>query len=376
MSAATKSTDASHGILQVESPSNDNPVPISREHTPAPAESQHPEQRDGVDQSNEVTRLVATYGIKTQPRPRTLKRTRDMLEGHDDGEESDVEDPTVHRTWYIDSSGTGTRFPPSQGFNTREGGFAVPYSQRPVSPRPQSQAAPCPTTPHRPNRHAQTSSLSPLTVAENVVPFHASQQAESQETESWVDTPLVTPNGSSPSYPQLPAEEDVTLSQLGFPPEQSQPAQQSASSPAGTPSRRPVDPQLPPPAQFRHRTPSPAKSRHSSGSPSRRSPRSKGSGARQDQPPSPRYHLRQRAPGGVNANTNAHTNTNANTKAAAAGTGRRATSRSRTAHQGARKTENAAPPVKKKQKPSPPADPPGRMTRYGLRKNGDVEGIR
>ncbi|KAH9899653.1 hypothetical protein C8Q73DRAFT_724972 [Cubamyces lactineus] len=437
MSAATKSIDASDGILQAESPSNDNPVPISREHTPPPAASQHSEQRDGVDQSNEVTRLVATYGIKvrdfayentlppvttvprfsvqTQPRPRTLKRTRDMLEGHDDGEESDVEDPTVHRTWYIDSSGTGVsrssryrkrtqalartltepadEVPPSQGFNTREGGFAIPYSQRPVSPRPQSQAAPCPTTPHRPNRHAQTSSLSPLTIAEKVSSSQASQQVESQETESWVDTPLVTPNGSlqwptvqntsaipasqlESVLPQLPAEDDVTLSQLGFSPERSQLAQHVAPSPAGTPSRRPVDPQLPPPTQFRHRTPSPAKSRQSSGSPSRRSPRPRGSGARQDQPPSPRYHLRQRPPGGVNANANTNTNTNANTKITAAGTGRRATSRSRTAHQGARKTENTAPPVKKKQKPSPPADPPGRTTRYGLRKNGDVEGVR
>ncbi|KAI0335670.1 hypothetical protein GY45DRAFT_1333627 [Cubamyces sp. BRFM 1775] len=432
MSAATKSTDASDGTPQAESLSNDIFVPNSREHTPPPAASQHPEQRDGVDQSNEVTRLVATYGIKvrdfayentlppvttvprfsvqTQPRPRTLKRTRDMLEGHDDGEESDVEDPTVHRTWYIDSSGTGVsrssryrkrtqalartltepadEVPPSQGFNTREGGFTIPYSQRPASPKPHAQAAPYPTTPHKPNRHAQTSSLSPLTVAEIVSPSQASQQVESQETESWVDTPLVTPNGSlqwptvqntsaipasqlESVLPQLPAEEDVTLSQLGFSPERSQPAHYAAPSPAGTPSRRPVDPQLPPPAQFRHRTPSPTKSRQSSGSPSRRSPRSGGSGAHLEQPPSPRYHLRQRPPGGAN------TNLNTNTKiAAAAGPGRRATSRSRTAHQGARKTENTAPPVKKKQKPSPPADPPGRTTRYGLRKNGDAEGVR
>ncbi|KAI9000821.1 hypothetical protein BD414DRAFT_511461 [Trametes punicea] len=332
--------------------------------------------------------IVPRFAVQTQPRPRTLKRTRDVLEGYDDGEESDVEDPSIYRTCsrYRKKTQALARtltepaddVPPSQGFNTREGGLTILPSQRPTSPVPPSQPAQCPTTPHRPNRHAQATSLSPLTIVDNVSPSQASGQGESQETDPWIDTPLVTPNGSlqwpivqdtstmpasqlKSILPQLPADDDVTFSQLGFSPERSQPQHR-------TPSRRRVhDPQLPPPAAFRCRTPSPAKSRHASGSP-RRSPRSDGAEARQG-PPEPRYHLRQRPPGGLNANT-----TNAGRGAPSAS--RRATSSSRSASQSARKMENAVPPVRKKQKPSPPADTPGRTTGNGRRKNADVEGIR
>ncbi|OSD04636.1 hypothetical protein PYCCODRAFT_1407694 [Trametes coccinea BRFM310] len=428
MSAATQSIGASDGSIRGENMSNDNVGPIHREATPPLTASQRPEQRDAIDQSKDIA-VLATIGIKvrdfayentlppvtivprfavqTQPRPRMLKRTRDMLEGNDDGEESDVEDPSVNRTWFIDSNGTGVshgsryrkktqalartltepadEVPPSQGFNTREGAFFVPPSQRPTSPEPQSQPVPLPTTPHRPNRLAQTASLSPLTIHDNISPPRHSQQGESQETEPWVDTPLVTPNGSlqwptvqntsaipesqlESMLPQLPGD-DVTLSQLGFSPERSQHPRRSSPfrlSPAGAPSRRRPDPQLPPPAEFRHHTASPTRSRHSSGSPSRRSPQSgsDGSGAGQE-PASPRYHLRQRRPGGMNT-----------TARGAAQSGRRAQSQTRSAHQRARKTENEVPPAKKKQKASPPADPSARTTRYGRRRNGEVGEVR
>ncbi|KAI9068523.1 hypothetical protein FKP32DRAFT_1618555, partial [Trametes sanguinea] len=444
MSAATSSIGASDGSSRAENMSNDNPGPIVsedmrlrgmcrkslsdlhlklREATPPLTASQHPEQRDGIDQSKDIA-VLATIGIKvrdfayentlppvtivprfavqTQPRPRMLKRTRDMLEGNDDGEESDVEDPSVSRTWFIDSDSTGVsnssryrkktqalartltepadEVPPSQGFNTREGAFFIPPSQRPASPEPQSQ--PWPTTPHKPSRLAQTTSLSPLTINDNISPPRHSQQGESQETEPWVDTPLVTPNGSlqwptvqntsaipesqlESMLPQLPTDDDVTLSQLGFSPERSQLPRRSSpfhSSPAGTPSRRRPDPQLPPPAEFRLRTASPSRSRRSSDSPSRRSPQSgsDGSGTGQE-PASSRYHLRQRRPGGANANARG-----------AAQAARRAQSQTRSAHQRARKTENEVPPARKKQKASPPADAAARTTRYGRRRNGEV----
>ncbi|KAI0638382.1 hypothetical protein C8Q77DRAFT_1017214, partial [Trametes polyzona] len=390
--------------------------------SPPPAGSQHPPELSGVDQSNHVV-LLATNGIKvrdfayentlppvttvprfsvqTQPRVRPLKRTRDLLERTDD-EESDVEDPSIPRTWYIDSDGSGvsrpSRYrkkamalcrtltepaddaPASQGLNTREGGFALPRSQRgrtPETPPPPSPSAQYPTTPHRPHRDAQTSSLSPLTIANNVSPVQASQQGESQETESWIDTPLVTPNGSlqwpvpavqntsampasqlESVLPQHITEEETTLSQLGFSPERSQPPAALPSSPAGTPSRRRPVPQIPPPADFHRPTPPPPQSRPGSSSPPRRSPRAEA------RPGSPRYHFRQRP--AAAAGTTKHT-----------ARGTRATSQTRSSsHSRMSKAENAtattSQPPRKRQKPSPPAEVPGRATRYGLRKNGDV----
>ncbi|KAI0832633.1 hypothetical protein BC628DRAFT_1309483 [Trametes gibbosa] len=372
------------------------------EPSPPPASQHPPPGMHSVDQSDHVL-LLATQGInvrdfayentlppvttvprfsvQTQPRPRMLKRTRDMLEGPTDGEESDVEDPSIPKTWYIDANGfgvsRGSRYrkrtqalartltepaddvPPSQGFNTREGGFVLPHSQ-------------CPATPRAAHRQAQSTSLSPLTIANNISPFQASQQGESQETESWVDTPLVTPNGSlqwplpavqstntmsasqlESVFPQVP-DEDTTLSQLGFPPERSQHTA-IASSSSGAPARRRQDVQLPLPADYHRRTPTPPKS------PPRRNPQ------QDPRPESPRYHLRQRAPA-------------ANAKQAA-DVGR-ASSRARSSNQSARKAEDAAPPLRKKKKPSPPAPElsqashVGRTTRYGLRKNGDVEGVK
>ncbi|KAI0375862.1 hypothetical protein BV20DRAFT_984955 [Pilatotrama ljubarskyi] len=435
MSAAIQSSRAAGDGKQVENSFNNgvnaSASPTNREDTLRIPASQ-PAEREDVDQSNGIA-LLATYGIhvrdfayentlppvttvprfsvQKQPRSRALKRTRDMLEVND-GEESDVEDPSIPRTWYIDSSGTGTSrksryrkraqalartltepaddIPQSQGLNTREGGFMLPPSQRPFSPGPssQSQDVPFPTTPRRPDRQAQANSLSPLTIVNNVSPSQVSHQGESQETESWIDTPLVTPNGSlqwptiqntsalpasqlESVLPQFPAEDDVTLSQLGFSPERSQPQHRAvpfAQSPAGTPSPLRQDAQLPPPAAFRHRTPSPTKSRHASTSPPRRSPRLGHPEARQEpRSGSPRYHLRQRPPGGANATTNG--------RGAAVVTSGRATSRTRASNQSARKTENTA-PVRKKHKVSPPpADPPARTTRYGLRKSGDVEAV-
>lgn len=136
---------------------------------------------------------VPRSSIQTRPRVQTLKRTRDMLNGNTDGEENDVEDPSIPRTWYIDSNGAGvgrsSRFckraqalgrtltkpadeepAPSQGLNTREGGLALPLAPRAASPAGLSQGAQCPTTPHRPPRLAQTTSVSPLAITNNVSP--------------------------------------------------------------------------------------------------------------------------------------------------------------------------------------------------------------
>ncbi|KAI0772125.1 hypothetical protein BD413DRAFT_692683, partial [Trametes elegans] len=337
MSAATQSSGgALSGAKPPNNAPNDNSIPndaerstpIIREQLPPFPASQHPERGD-IDQSPDVA-LLATYGVRvrdfaygntlppvttvprfsvqTQPKLRMLRRTRDMLDGHADGEESDVENPLIHRTWYIDSSGTGTsrksryrkktqalartltepaeEVPPSQGLNTREAGFAVLPSQRAGPPPSQLlHGVQYPATPQRPHRQAKTASLSPLTIADNVSPSQrTNQQGESQETESWIDTPLVTPNGSlqwptvqntsavptselESVLPQLPPDQDVTLSQLGFSPERSQQPQPHRASPpfapspspAGTPSRPRRDPHLPPPTEFRARTPSPSK---------------------------------------------------------------------------------------------------------------------
>ncbi|KAI0677341.1 hypothetical protein C8Q78DRAFT_1002334 [Trametes maxima] len=430
MSATMQSSNAPNGTTQAQASINRSQDlstsinNLSREQSLPLLASQHPDQHDAVDQASAVATL-ATHGIhvrdfayettlppvtpvprftvQTQPRARLLKRTRDMTEGNE-GEESDVEDPTIPRTWYIDANGTGVsrpsryrkktlalartltepldEVPASQGFNTREGGFvAHPSEFQRINSHTTDriQDAPVPTTPHKPFRHAQTASLSPLTITGQVFPSQPSQQGESQETESWVDTPLVTPNGSL-QWPTVqntsgvPAsqlglvlphtEDDVTLSQLGFSPERSQPLRRTtpfAPSPVGTPSRRRPEPQLPPPAEFRLRTPSPAKSHQGSTSPTRRSPRQDHS------PPSTRYHLRQRPQVSANAV--------ATTKSARGGAAR-ASSRTRTSNQSARKADNTAAPARKKQKPSPPPDHSGRETRYSRRKNGEVDSIK
>ncbi|KAH9850789.1 hypothetical protein C2E23DRAFT_781897 [Lenzites betulinus] len=416
MSAATTVSDdtAANGATQLQADSQHALAGSSKsnmEPSPPPA-SQHPPAIHTLDQADNIL-LLATHGIvvrdfayentlppvstvprfsvQTQPRPRLLKRAREMLENPVDGEESDVEDPSIPKTWYIEASGfgvsRGSRYrkrtqalartltepvddvPPSQGLTTREGAFALPTSQ-------------CPSTPHAPHRYIQSTSLSPLTIADNTSPkFQASQQGESQETETWIDTPLVTPNGSlqwplpavqntsampasqlESIFPQLP-DEDMTLSQLGFSPERSQPHSQHsnaiASSSTGTPSRRRREEGLPPPANFRRRT-SPSKS------PSPPQPDPHGD----TRPGSPRYYFRQRAPVAK-----------ANPKSTA-GAGR-ASSRARASNQAARKPQDTAPPLRKKKKPSPPpapelpqTQPVGRITRYGLRKNGDVEGVK
>lgn len=321
---------------------------------------------------------VPRFSVQVQPRPRKLMRTRDMLNGRDNDEESDEEDPNISRTFYIDSNGTGVSHayryrkksalartltepaddvPPSQGLYTREQAF-VRASHRPLgSPQPRQNGALFPSTPQRLMR-----SLTPI---DTLTHSQASAKCDdSQDTESWIDTPLVTPNGSlhypvhntsalpasqlESVLPQLPdTEENVTLSQLGFSPERSQ--QPAYTSPAGSPSR-PRLPQLPPPADFRAATCSPAgpsKAGPSNGShsPVRRSTRKRPSPTPLQDAPAPRYDLRQRPQ-------------------AARPPAARAASRAR-ASRHAVDQDPSAPPSKRR-KISPP-------TGRGRRKNGDVK---
>lgn len=334
---------------------------------------------------------VPRFSVQVQPRPRILQRARDMIAstGRDDGEESDEEDPSFQRTFYIDSSGTGTSHTsryrkkgtlartltepadeqplPSQGFNTRPFIFPQPsYAMRqPSPPRPRPGGAQFPTTPNKAGRRSPQGELSPINTFPQSQP---STLGESQESEPYIDTPLVTPNGSLqwplqntsalPSshlesvLPQL-ADPDVTMSQLGSTPERSQRPRVTPQA-VESPSRRQLrNPHLPPPAEFRTRTPTPAKSRPSSGSPGARVTRS---GAACPAPlqdaPAPRYYLRQRPQDG---------------KSAAPATSR-GTSRTRTSDHAAQQAQK---PPSKKRKLTPP-EPATKPTR-GRRKNGGIK---
>ncbi|RPD80906.1 hypothetical protein L226DRAFT_124103 [Lentinus tigrinus ALCF2SS1-7] len=325
---------------------------------------------------------VPRFSVQVQPRPRTLRRTRDMLNGHDDGEESDEEDPRISRTWYIDANGNGVSHayryrkktgnlertltepadeePPSQGFNTRAPVLRPPsprYRLPPASPRPRHEGAQCLSTPQRPMRHLQSQSPNRFPSPISTMPqSQLSAQDESQETESWVDTPLVTPNGSLqwpvqntsalptsqlesilPQLGDMEHEQNVTLSQLGFSPERSQPT--SVPSPADTPSRpRHPEPHIPPPAVFNTRA-GPNKSRSTSRSPSPRAASSKALPAPLQPAPAPRYDFRRRP---------------APVQAPPPPPAPRGTIRTRAmGHAAARTLEKAAPP-RKKRKITPP----------------------
>ncbi|KAI0720325.1 hypothetical protein C8T65DRAFT_9491 [Cerioporus squamosus] len=348
---------------------------------------------------------VPRFSVQVQPKRRMLKRTRDMHDGHDDGEESDEEDPRIPRTWYIDSDGHGVSHayryrkktatlertltepadeePPSQGINTRAPVFAQPshrYRLPPASPRPCQEGAQGPTTPQRLIRQSQSRSpnrfLSPIDTVPHSQP---SAQGESQETESWIDTPLVTPNGSlqwpvqntsalpasqlESMLPQLDdAEQNFTLSQLGFSPERSQAT--SAPSPAGTPSRaRHVIPQIPPPAEFNTRArPSagPSRSRPASRSPVRPTTCSGAPLPALQPAPAPRYDFRKR-PVVVNAPAPP-----------------RGASRARTSgHAASRASEKTAPPSKKRKitppKSSTASNGTTTATGRGRKKTADVK---
>ena len=374
----------------------------NREPSPYIPASQHPQPPEPDHNVNDLVTALTTQGIKVrdfayenilppvttvprfsvqvQPRPRTLKRARDMLEGRDNGEESDEEDPNFSRTFYIDSNSNGVshvyryrkksttlgrtltepadEVSQSQGLNTRAQVFTQPSTRGLDSPRPRHNGALCPATPQRYLGKSPMRSLSPI---DTIPQSQPSINGESQETEYWIDTPLVTPNGSiqwpvqntsalpasqlESVLPQLPdVEEAVTLSQLGFSPERSQP-QPDFSSPAGSPSCPPrtqhARPQLPPPPEFRAYTrspaaPSPTRPRPSSGSrsPTRRSTRKRTSppSVPLHEAPAPRYDLRQR---GVKPPPPA-----------------RATSRTRASSHAADKVR--APPPSKKRKVTPP----------------------
>ena len=381
--------------------------------TPPPIPfSQHPQVLPDDGAQDAATLLTTTHGIRVrdfayentlppvttvprftvqiQPRPRTLKRARDMLAsaGRDDGEESDEEDPSIQRTFYIDSSGTGanntSRYrkkgtlartltepadeqpPPSQGFPRAHVLTQPSRGLRHPSPsRTRQGGAQFPTTPNKAGRRSPQGGLSPINTQPQSQP---SMLGDSQESEPYIDTPLVTPNGSlqwpvqntstlasshlESILPQL-ADPDVTMSQLGFTPERSQ---RPRVSPGESPPRRSGrNAQLPPPAEFRTRTPTPAKSRPSSGSPVRRVTRSSGSAspAPLQDAPAPRYHLRQRPQSG---------------KAAAPATSR-GTSRTRTSDHA---TQRAEKQPSKRRKLTPPEPATTTVTR-GRRKNSAIK---
>ncbi|KAM5535494.1 hypothetical protein V8D89_010831 [Ganoderma adspersum] len=405
----------------------------TRTPTPPPMfPSQHPQALpdDGAHDLGAVAHLTTVHGIKVrdfayenklppvtavprfsvqvQPRPRILKRTRDMLEsaGHDDGEESDEEDPSIPRTFYIDSSGTGASHTyryrqkaaalertltepaddqplPSQGFNTRAYFLGQPSRvlrnplhvlAQPTPPRwPLQSGALFPTTPSK----AASRSFVGLSPISTILQSQPSMVMESQESEPYVETPLVTPNGSilwplqnTSALPDsqlesiLPQPEDtnVTMSQLGFTPERS-PRNRASTSTAneGSPSRPPRrarQPQLPPAVDFVPHAPTASKSRPTPGSPTRRAARSgPGASAPLKEAPSHRYDLRQRPDGGKPAPAKPTTS--------------RSTSRTRTTKQAATKSEK---PPSKRRKVTPP-EPSTRTTR-GRSKSKNREGKR
>lgn len=396
--------------------------------------SQHPQALpdDGPHDPAAVTHLTTVHGIKVrdfayenklppvttvprfsvqvQPRPRLLKRTRDMLEsvGHDDGEESDEEDPSIPRTFYIDSSGTGVSHTyryrqkaaglertltepaddqplPSQGFNNTRPYFLGQPSRFLLNPshvlaQPTPPRWPIPSGvlfPMTPSKVASRSSFAGLSPISTIPQSQPSMMMESQESEPYVETPLVTPNGSiqwpvqnTSALPDsqlesvLPQLEDtnVTMSQLGFTPERS-PRNRAPTSTAdeGSPSRPPRrarQPRLPPPADFIPHAPTVSKSRPTSGSPTRRAARSgPGSSAPLKEAPAHRYDLRQRPDGGKPAPAKPATS--------------RSTSRTRTTKQAATKSEK---PPSKRRKVTPP-EPSTRTTR-GRSKSKNREGKR
>lgn len=359
---------------------------------------------------------VPRFSVQVQPRPRMLKRTRDMFDGagHEDGEESDEEDPSIPRTYYIDSSGTGTSHTyryrqkaaslertltepaddqpqPSQGFNTRAYFLNQPSHVLrqpshvlrnpshvlvgPSPPRwPRQAAALFPTTSSKAASRSPFTNLSPISTIPQSQP--SMDMEESQESEPYVETPLVTPNGSlqwpvqntsalpdsqlESVLPQLP-DSSVTMSQLGFTPERS--PRNRATTPAneGSPSgsrprRHARQPRLLPPADFASYASTPSKSRPTSSSPTRRAMRSAAaSSAPLKEAPAHRYDLRQRPEGAKSATE----------KPAAA----RETSRTRATKQAAMKAEK---PPSKRRKVTPP-EPSAKTTRGRTRKNSEVK---
>ncbi|GBE79920.1 hypothetical protein BKA93DRAFT_197244 [Sparassis latifolia] len=138
---------------------------------------------------------------------------------------------------------------------------AMAFAVLPVGPSHDSYRPPPSTPPRPPSLHISTQS--PNRIGPQYFPslFQPGLQDPSQDSEAWIDTPLVTPNGSlqlpvadNSAIPasqldtnsQLPAPELFSYSQLGFSPERSQiPASQAEASqgPVNSPPYRIVAPQ-------------------------------------------------------------------------------------------------------------------------------------
>ncbi|KAH9943251.1 uncharacterized protein BXZ73DRAFT_74246 [Epithele typhae] len=315
--------------------------------------------------------VVKRYAVQTQPGPRhpvPLRRTGGYANGIKldrpglEREESEDElHPDAVRTWYIDSNGTGAtpagrwRKKVPQTLNL-ERTLTEPIDdndvpdERPLHdrtlPYPSTfpsgdghASAPQPYTlpRQRPVRGSPLLALSP-----NAIPpsqqSQPSLQPDTQDTDMWVDTPLVTPNGSfqwpDGQHPELPLSQiDSVLPQLcnldrpgsqvatqglGFSPERPQQpaplARQASTYPAaaGLSSMRLPQPlQMPPMSVFGGPTPtspsvsppptSPEKgSDRGSSSPSSVGKRSHDDDDSDMTPveaaPQTRYHFRSRAP--------------------------------------------------------------------------------
>ncbi|TCD69246.1 hypothetical protein EIP91_008349 [Steccherinum ochraceum] len=150
-----------------------------------------------------------------------------------------------------------SQLPPSQPTLARHTGFIeIGQSLSALIPDGEQGGSSQLSTPQRHGFSKGPFARSPLGGSSWVSPSQPDQA--SQESDTWIDTPLVTPNGSLQwkvtntsaisasqldTESQVPTAEDVTLSQLGFTPDPSQQYSQnvfhgSPESPMGEPSSR------------------------------------------------------------------------------------------------------------------------------------------
>ncbi|KAI0920926.1 hypothetical protein AcW1_004939 [Taiwanofungus camphoratus] len=265
--------------------------------------------------------------LQIQPGLSPLKRRRDYEE------EGDEDEPYVGQTLYFDSeiggSSQGARHvkktkplertatEPADGPSTmglhpwRATGFAD-LSEAAKQTPPTSQ----PSTPSRSSvRNVDTPRSHPHNM-DFSSPSQPGLQGTSQESEGWIDTPLVTPNGSlqyavvdnsailapqPDTNSELPVPENLTYSQLRFSPERSQ-----SDAPKPRSLLPSLFPSVKPSSTTRQSSPdcSPTRSpsRHptsmgrSHGSPPKRAKHDHDSAAAplSDSTALPRYHLRER----------------------------------------------------------------------------------
>ncbi|KAH9948403.1 hypothetical protein B0H21DRAFT_707819 [Amylocystis lapponica] len=294
--------------MRDEQPSSeDEPTASSSNEFSATMRAQHGVNvRDFAYESTLPPVLVVPHiPVQVQPGINSLKRGRKYYE-----EEGEGGDPPGQYTFYIDSDSVGSshgtrryqeprpieRTPTepaddnirTNGHPLRSIGFATLFR-----PRGRDPAEAGPSTPSRAHLKIPGTSRSPPP------PFDPenfpSQPSTSQDSEPWIDTPRVTPNGSLQWNLPVPGE-DVTFSQLGFSPERSQPRATL------------LDPSPPRPSRPRRISLTPSSCANRSSSPLPEAPHVEDvedtSGKSADEAPAdamaenqvPRYHLRDRPP--------------------------------------------------------------------------------